>query len=116
MRIAAAADFFNWFQMDWVAEFLATHPKVRLEFVLSDARADLVAEGIDVAIRGGKVNRTPSTERGPVHNNPRKYDGIADFGLHIVGRVPLVSPPHEENAAYLKAKQVIMGHMLDLPA
>src|SRR5580765_7100265 len=27
----------------------------RLEFVLNDARADLVAEGIDVAVRGGKV-------------------------------------------------------------
>ncbi len=36
------------------SEFLADHPKVRLEFVLSDARADLIEEGIDVAIRSGK--------------------------------------------------------------
>jgi DNA-binding transcriptional LysR family regulator len=55
VRVAAAADFFNWFQLEWVTEFLDTHPKVRLEFVLNDARADLVAEGIDVAIRAGKV-------------------------------------------------------------
>ena len=55
VRVAAPADFFNWFQMDWVTEFLSTHPKVRLEFVLNDARADLVAEGIDVAFRSGKV-------------------------------------------------------------
>jgi LysR family transcriptional regulator AphB len=55
VRVAAAADFFNWFQIDWVSEFLVTHPRVRLEFVLSDARADLVAEGIDLAIRAGKV-------------------------------------------------------------
>lgn len=55
VRVAAPADFLNWFQLDWVAEFLATHPKVRIEFALSDARADLIAEGIDVAIRGGKV-------------------------------------------------------------
>ncbi|MDB5871178.1 MAG: transcriptional regulator, LysR family [Ramlibacter sp.] len=55
VRVAAAADFFNWFQMDWVKEFLVVHPKVRLEFVLSDSRADLVAESIDVAIRAGKV-------------------------------------------------------------
>jgi len=55
VRVAAPADFFNWFLMNWIAEFLAAHPKVRLEFVLSDARADLIGEGIDVAIRGGKV-------------------------------------------------------------
>jgi LysR family transcriptional regulator AphB len=55
VRIAAAADFLNWFQMDWVAEFLAAHPRVRLEFILSDARADMVSEGIDVAIRAGQV-------------------------------------------------------------
>jgi hypothetical protein len=47
-------------------------------------------------------------------NNQRKLDGIADFGLHIVERVPLVSPPQDENAAYLMAKQVIMGHMLGM--
>ena len=56
VRVAAAADFFNWFQMEWVTEFLDAHPKVRLEFVLNDARADLVAEGIDVALRAGKVS------------------------------------------------------------
>ncbi len=56
VRVAAAADFFNWFEMDWVTEFLEAYPKVRLEFVLNDARADLVAEGIDVALRAGKVS------------------------------------------------------------
>jgi 3,4-dihydroxy 2-butanone 4-phosphate synthase/GTP cyclohydrolase II len=49
-------------------------------------------------------------------NNQSKYDGIADFGLHIAERVPLVSPPHEENAAYLRTKQLLMGHMLGLAA
>jgi DNA-binding transcriptional LysR family regulator len=39
--------------MEWVADFLAAHPRVRLDFVLSDAKADLIAERIDVAFRGG---------------------------------------------------------------
>ena len=39
---------------------------------------------------------------------------LADYGT--VERVALVSPMHDENAAYLKAKQVIMGHMLGLTA
>jgi len=49
-------------------------------------------------------------------NNQHKYDGISDYGLRIVERVPLVSSFHDENAAYLTAKQVLMGHMLGLPA
>ena len=55
VRVAAPADFFDFFQMEWVAEFLAAHPRVRLDFVLSDAKADLIAEQIDVAFRGGPL-------------------------------------------------------------
>ena len=55
VRVAAPADFFNWFQMGWIAEFLAAHPRVRMEFVLSDARADLIDEGIDIALRTGTL-------------------------------------------------------------
>jgi LysR family transcriptional regulator AphB len=55
VRVAATADFFNIFRMELIAEFLAAHPKVRLEFVLSDERADLIEQGIDVAIRSGKL-------------------------------------------------------------
>lgn len=55
VRIAATADFFDFFPMEWVADFLAKHPRVRLDFVLSDAKADLIADRIDVAIRGGPL-------------------------------------------------------------
>jgi DNA-binding transcriptional LysR family regulator len=53
IRVAAAADFFRWFQVAWISDFLAEHPKVRLEFVLSDDRVNLIDQGIDVAIRAG---------------------------------------------------------------
>ncbi|SEK65920.1 DNA-binding transcriptional regulator, LysR family [Variovorax sp. YR750] len=53
VRVAAPADFFDFFPMEWVADFLAEHPLVKLDFVLSDAAADLIAEQIDVAFRGG---------------------------------------------------------------
>lgn len=55
VRVAATADFFDFFPMEWIAEFLAAHPRVRLDFVLSDAKADLIAEQIDVAFRGGPL-------------------------------------------------------------
>jgi DNA-binding transcriptional LysR family regulator len=52
IRVAMPADFFDIYKMEWVAEFLASHPQVRIEFVLSDATVDLIEEGIDVAFRG----------------------------------------------------------------
>jgi DNA-binding transcriptional LysR family regulator len=55
VRVAATADFFDYFPIEWVAAFLAAHPRVRLDFVLSDAKADLIAERIDVAFRGGSL-------------------------------------------------------------
>jgi DNA-binding transcriptional LysR family regulator len=56
VRIAAPADFLDFFKIEWVTQFLALHPKVRLDFVLNDARADLIGEAIDVAFRGGTVS------------------------------------------------------------
>lgn len=55
VRVAAPADFFEFFPMEWIAEFLAAYPRVRLDFVLNDAKADLIAEQIDVAFRGGPL-------------------------------------------------------------
>nr|WP_272953711.1 substrate binding domain-containing protein [Ensifer canadensis] len=52
IRVAMPADFFDFYKMEWIAEFLASHPQVRIEFVLSDATVDLIEEGIDVAFRG----------------------------------------------------------------
>ena len=48
-------------------------------------------------------------------NNPRKYSGLADFGLSIAERVPLVTQPTKENAAYLRDKQKLLGHLLGFP-
>ena len=53
VRVAAPADFFDFFPMEWLNEFLVDHPLVKVDFVLSDGRADLIAERIDVALRGG---------------------------------------------------------------
>jgi DNA-binding transcriptional LysR family regulator len=56
VRVAAPAGFLELFRTQWVAEFLARHPRVRLDFVLDDAPADLIAEHIDVAFRAGTVH------------------------------------------------------------
>jgi DNA-binding transcriptional LysR family regulator len=51
IRVAAPTDFFDVFRLEWIAEFLTTHPRLRMEFLLDDAKADLIAASIDVAFR-----------------------------------------------------------------
>jgi DNA-binding transcriptional LysR family regulator len=63
VRIAAPVDFLDFFNIAWVAEFLSMHPRVRLDFVLNDARADLFDEDIDVAFRGGSLREMRSVFR-----------------------------------------------------
>lgn len=55
VRVAAPVDFFDYFDMAWVAEFLANYPRVRVEFFLSDALSDMIVDRIDVAFRAGKL-------------------------------------------------------------
>ncbi|MBU6957805.1 LysR family transcriptional regulator [Pseudomonas sp. CVAP len=55
VRVAAPADFFDVYLMDWVAEFFQQYPGVQLDFLLSDSRDDLIDKGIDVAIRAGDL-------------------------------------------------------------
>ena len=45
-------------------------------------------------------------------NNPAKRAGLEGYGLHIVGREPIVIAPKPENARYLATKAERMGHDL----
>ena len=47
-------------------------------------------------------------------NNPRKFIGLAGYGLEIIERVPLEVTPNRTNLKYLKAKKEKMGHILDM--
>jgi DNA-binding transcriptional LysR family regulator len=83
VRVAATADFFDFFPMEWVADFLAAHPLVRVDFVLSDAKADLIAEQIDVAFRGGVLPDSGYVSRkllGP------RTDGMVASPAYIAAR------------------------------
>jgi DNA-binding transcriptional LysR family regulator len=51
IRVAAPTDFFDVFRLEWIADFLTAHPRLRMEFLLDDAKADLIAASIDVAFR-----------------------------------------------------------------
>jgi 3,4-dihydroxy 2-butanone 4-phosphate synthase/GTP cyclohydrolase II len=46
-------------------------------------------------------------------NNPAKFVELEGYQLRIVGRVPLLTTPTDENRAYLRTKQLKLGHQLD---
>ncbi len=49
-----------------------------------------------------------------ITNNPRKFIGLAGYGLEIVERVPIEVEPNKMNLKYLKTKKEKMGHILEM--
>lgn len=45
-------------------------------------------------------------------NNPAKVDGLAEGGIEVRGRLPLVTPIHADNRRYLAARAQRAGHDL----
>ncbi|MGQ9672863.1 MAG: bifunctional 3,4-dihydroxy-2-butanone-4-phosphate synthase/GTP cyclohydrolase II [Candidatus Aminicenantales bacterium] len=47
-------------------------------------------------------------------NNPRKFIGLAGYGLEIADRIPIEVPPNSTNRKYLKTKKEKLGHILEM--
>ncbi len=45
-------------------------------------------------------------------NNPKKIVGLEGYGLEVVQRVPIETPPNARNRAYLVTKRDKLGHLL----
>ena|SRR3989440_7457832 len=45
-------------------------------------------------------------------NNPKKYYGLAAYGLEVVDHIPLRIPPNEHNHRYLRVKRDKLGHLI----
>ena len=46
-------------------------------------------------------------------NNPKKIEGLGNYGIKIVERVPLIIKPNTTNKKYLQAKKEKLGHYLE---
>lgn len=46
-------------------------------------------------------------------NNPRKMSKLADYGVVVDERVPVITPHTPHNIGYLRTKQMKLGHMFD---
>jgi 3,4-dihydroxy 2-butanone 4-phosphate synthase / GTP cyclohydrolase II len=47
----------------------------------------------------------------PITNNPRKLIGLEGYGMRVEEPVPIVAPTTEDNAGYLAAKKIKLGHL-----
>lgn len=47
-------------------------------------------------------------------NNPKKIEGLENYGLKITERVPIIIKPNKNNKKYLETKKEKLGHMIDL--
>src|SRR3989338_3832109 len=46
-------------------------------------------------------------------NNPKKIEGLENYGLKIVERIPLIIEPTKHTEKYLKTKKEKLGHLMD---
>ena len=46
-------------------------------------------------------------------NNPKKIEGLENYGLKIVERIPLIIEPNKHTEKYLKTKREKLGHLIE---
>lgn len=56
LRITAPVDFSNLILVPLFKQFLTTYPDIKIDLILDNREIDLVAEGVDVAIRVGELS------------------------------------------------------------
>jgi 3,4-dihydroxy 2-butanone 4-phosphate synthase/GTP cyclohydrolase II len=92
-------------------------------YQLQDQGRDTVEANLDLGLpidaRSYDVGAQILTDLGVttlrlMSNNPAKFVELEGYDLRIVGRVPLLVAPNRENLAYLRAKQLKLGHDLEL--
>lgn len=45
-------------------------------------------------------------------NNPKKFEGLEDYGIEIVNRIELIVPETQYNHSYMETKKNKMGHLI----
>lgn len=48
-------------------------------------------------------------------NNPAKMDGLGEYGINVVERVPLEMAIHDQNRDYMITKALRMNHLISIP-
>ncbi|HSG22840.1 MAG TPA: LysR family transcriptional regulator [Azonexus sp.] len=94
LRVTAPADIGDRILADIINQLRRNYPKVRVEMMLTDRYVDLVAEGVDVAIRTGQLKDSTLIA---------KHAGIACWA-------PFASPDYLKSAPPLDSPQAMLNH------
>jgi len=86
-----------------------------LDTVAANHQLGLPADGRDYRVAGAILTALGISRVRLLTNNPAKVDGLADWGIDIAERVPLVMAATVENRLYLDAKREHLGHWLPGP-
>jgi DNA-binding transcriptional LysR family regulator len=79
LRVYAGVTFARLHIVPAIAEFLAEHPELRLDVVLDDRKVDLLEEGIDVALRMGRVKDSGAMTARKIAESPRLVLGTPPY-------------------------------------
>ena len=94
LRVTAPSLFGRWHVIPLVGSFQEAHPGMRIELVLTNRDLDLVAEGIDVAVRIGPLTRS----------------GLIARRVGQVRRVVFASPRYIERRGRPRTPKDLMRH------
>ena len=82
LRVAASVPFGRKVLTPMLVGFLAQHPRLKVELLLSDAVADIVAQGVDVAIRFGDLRDSNLIARRLAANARGLYAAPSYLAMH----------------------------------
>ncbi|MFT8778139.1 MAG: LysR family transcriptional regulator [Gluconacetobacter liquefaciens] len=63
LRVSAATTFARLHVIPRLPQFLAAHPHLDVDIILDDRKIDLVAEGVDISLRMGKLSDSTAVAR-----------------------------------------------------
>ncbi|WP_374309931.1 LysR substrate-binding domain-containing protein [Dongia sp.] len=96
LRIALSSSFGARVVIPCLPAFVARHPALRLDLIMSDQRQDLVGEGVDVALRLGQLQDSSATAQ----------------LIGVSPRIAVAAPAYLENAPELQVPADLAQHAL----
>src|SRR5260370_2996399 len=135
LRIGAPVTFARLHVMPWLPAFLAEHPALDVDVLLSDANKNLIEEAIDVALRLGQLADSSFTAR-KIGQSQRRVIGSpayfktmsvpqtpADLAKHRAvvydqpaGRTALTFPPGTPHMCVISSCRVLRNALVGSPA